>query len=289
MLYSRYRKQKGLSFVEVLIGMVIGTIILGGMLTVYMSGRKSYGEGDQLAIMDENARTAINNLKRHLEHAGYTSVTGKILSDYVLPSNMTNIVGGSVATNQNVKMSQDYTKGDTVGIRFKADSRLYTDCADNSIDVTKRICTNLIAVDEPCAKTPLSDNDSLIYNSFGINTNTEKDITGKAIPILYCYSSLGNGQAITQGIENMQVLYGIDMNADKVADRYINATTVAAEGLWGKILSLQVALLVRSRDPFYDKPQSETFTLLDQTITIPADRYRRAVYKTVIRLRNLEG
>lgn len=286
-------RQAGLSFIELLISMVIGIVLLGGMLTVYMAGKRSYSDGEQLAMMDESARNAIDILKRHLEHAGYASVTGIPVTDYVL-SPSTQIVGSNTKFFPNtVKKSADGTgsSSDTVGIRFKSDSRVYTDCTENVLDKDKRICTGLVN-NESCAdsSTPISANDSLIYNSFGINVNDELNNVSEKIPLLYCYSALNaSGVSVAQGIENMQVNYGVDTNNDKVADRYLTATQLNTEGLWNKIISIQVALLVRSRDPFYSSAKQESFTLLDKTLSGFNDRYRRAVYTTTIRLRNLEG
>lgn len=285
-------KQAGLSFVELLISMVIGIIVLGGMLTVYMAGKRSYSDGEQLAMMDESARNAIDILKRHLEHAGYASVTGVPVTDYVLTPN-TLIVGKSVNNSNNVQKSADGSGsgGDIVGVRFKADSRIHTDCAENNLENENNlICTGLVE-NEVCAPvgTILSETDSLIYNSFLVKVNDEKNTVGDKIPLLYCQGSLGPSVAVVQNIENMQVNYGVDTNNDKVADRYLTATQINTESLWNNIISIQVALLVRSRDPFYNSAKAETFTLLDKTLPTFNDRYRRAVYKATIRLRNLEG
>ena len=290
MLLAIKSKQTGLSFIELLIGMVIGIVILGGILTVYMAGKRSYSDGEQLAMMDESARHAIDILKRHLEHAGYASVTGIPVPDYVLTPN-TPIIGASVNSYNNVKTSLDGTgnSSDIVGIRFKADSRVYTDCTENELKVNL-ICTGLSANEVCESDKVLSATDSLIYNSFVVKTNdTEKNTIGEKIPLLSCHSSLGSSSVVVQGIENMQVNYGVDTNNDKVADRYLTATQIETEGLWGNIISIQIALLVRSRDPFYSNAKSETFTLLDKTLPAFNDRYRRAVYTTTIRLRNLEG
>ncbi|MBK8453294.1 MAG: PilW family protein [Thiofilum sp.] len=280
-------RQAGLSFIELLISMVIGIVLLGGMLTVYMAGKRSYSDGEQLTMMDESARNAIDILKRHLEHAGYASVTGVPVTDYVLTPN-TLIVGKSVNSSNNVQKSADGSGsgGDIVGIRFKADSRIHTDCAENNLE-NNLICTGLVE-NEVCAPI-LSETDSLIYNSFLVKVNDEKNTVGDKIPLLYCQGSLGPSVSVVQNIENMQVNYGVDTNNDKVADRYLTATQLNTEGLWNKIISIQVALLVRSRDPFYSSAKQESFTLLDKTLSSFNDRYRRAVYTTTIRLRNLEG
>ncbi|WP_020560298.1 PilW family protein [Thiofilum flexile] len=280
-------QQTGLSFVELLISMVIGIVILGGILTVYMAGKRSYSDSEQLVVMDESARSAIDILRRHLEHAGYASITGMPVTDYVLNSNNT-ISGNSVNSANNVKISVDGSgkESDIVGIRFRPDDRIHTDCAENDLD-ENLICTGF-KTSCNTSNTLASDNITFIYNSFVVKTNSEENNVNDKIPLLYCQSSLGPSVAVVQGIEKMQVNYGIDTDGDRVADRYLTATEVNTEDLWNSIKTIQVALLVRSRDYFYPTAQQESFTLLDKAFVF-TDRYRRAVYKTTIRLRNLEG
>ena len=63
---------------------------------------------------------------------------------------------------------------------------------------------------------------------------------------LTCNTADGSGQPLPEGVEDMQVLYGIDQNGDGVADRYVNADNV---GNWSQVVSIQVALLVSSVVP----------------------------------------
>src|SRR5690606_27015623 len=50
-------------------------------------------------------------------------------------------------------------------------------------------------------------------------------------------------QELAEGVENLQVLYGIDDDGDQVATLYQKADEV---GNWGNVVSLRIALLVSS-------------------------------------------
>jgi type IV pilus assembly protein PilW len=59
------------------------------------------------------------------------------------------------------------------------------------------------------------------------------------------YEKIGSAAAdeLIEGIENMQILYGEDTDANRAADVYRTATAVAD---WGNVVSVRVGLLVRS-------------------------------------------
>ena len=82
----------------------------------------------------------------------------------------------------------------------------------------------------------------------------------------------------------------MDTNTDGIVDRYANATAInasTADNLdWDGVISIQVAILVRSLKPVKNASESKQFTLLDQVVTSPTDKYQRAVFSTTIFLRN---
>ncbi len=105
---------------------------------------------------------------------------------------------------------------------------------------------------------------------------------------------LGNTQPLADGIERMEVLYGIDTLAagetpDGVPDRYLTATQLEAlpQELWLGVVSLRIALLVSSIQAAKDEigtPRS--YNLLGNVVTEPADLQIRRVFTTTIPLRN---
>lgn len=65
----------------------------------------------------------------------------------------------------------------------------------------------------------------------------------------------GTPVEIVPGVENMQVLYGVDTTADKVPDEYVTADNVAS---WADVISVRIALLVHSDPNTVDKAPSAT-------------------------------
>lgn len=53
-----------------------------------------------------------------------------------------------------------------------------------------------------------------------------------------------NPQPLVENVDQMQVLYGVDTDGNRTADRYINATAVNGAGLWTNVVSVRIGLLL---------------------------------------------
>lgn len=90
-------------------------------------------------------------------------------------------------------------------------------------------------------------------------------------------------EELAEGIENMQVLFGIDTGTDNYADRYVTAQDVTSHD---KVVALKVALLARTPDEIKQTASSGTYNLLGTNITTQSDRRLRYVFTTTFKLRN---
>lgn len=63
--------QQGLSLVEVLVGMVITLVLIGGMMTLFLSTKQTYRYNDHIARLQENARFAMDFMQRSFRMAGH--------------------------------------------------------------------------------------------------------------------------------------------------------------------------------------------------------------------------
>lgn len=99
----------------------------------------------------------------------------------------------------------------------------------------------------------------------------------------------GAPEEIVSGIENMQILYGVDHQTDvsKLPDGYVTAQqTASAVAEWQRVSMVQVALLSRSQERASANDQPESRTMLGTSLTLPSDGRLRSVYETTITLRN---
>jgi len=97
----------------------------------------------------------------------------------------------------------------------------------------------------------------------------------------------GVAQELVEGVEEMQVLYGVDTDAtpDGFANQYVTADAVAN---WNSVVAVRIALLMQSIDDFVaETPQTYTFNAAPPVT--PNDRRIRQIFSTTIALRNRVG
>lgn len=112
------------------------------------------------------------------------------------------------------------------------------------------------------------------------------------IPSLYRMQLINTGgtaafttDEMVEGIENMQILYGEDTDADGTANRYVPASSVTD---MHNVVSVRISLLVQSISDFITtRPQPYTFPVIGGTATTPTDKRLRHSFTTTISLRNL--
>ncbi len=114
-------------------------------------------------------------------------------------------------------------------------------------------------------------------------------------------TSLNTAEELVEGVDGMQLRYGIDTSTppDGTVDDFLTATEVVGAAItelevdesWRRVLSVRVALLLRSAERAGTSSTDEdgatrTFDLLGVTVTPPADGRMRQVYETTIAVRN---
>lgn len=65
------RRQRGYSLIELMVASVIGLLLLGGMLFVFLGSRQSSRHADAMARMQENSRIAVELLSSEIRMAGF--------------------------------------------------------------------------------------------------------------------------------------------------------------------------------------------------------------------------
>ena len=97
---------------------------------------------------------------------------------------------------------------------------------------------------------------------------------------------LNAAEELVEGIEQIQAQYGVDTNGDVIVDAYRTADQVAAAAQWDDVISVSVALLVRSLEQYGLDTDQRSYNLLDVTVAAPADRRLREVFTATASVRN---
>lgn len=123
----------------------------------------------------------------------------------------------------------------------------------------------------------------LVHIYFIANNNE----AGDGIPTLKL-AELGVGgfsvKPMVDGIDNMQITYGIDNNSDGVPDLYSSAPVTNID--WRNVMSARIHLLARNTVVTPGFTDSRSYTLGDKQIAAPGDGYKRHVYSTTVQFVN---
>lgn len=118
-----------------------------------------------------------------------------------------------------------------------------------------------------------------------------------AVPHISDAGDEDNAEIVVEGVEQMKLLYGLDLNGNRNADTFRTAANIAGND-WSRVISTRVDLLIRSTvlDLSRDvSAASNTYTLLGGTSavfthtvenTAMQRRYQRKVFSSAIQVRN---
>ncbi|BCX88540.1 type IV pilus assembly protein PilW [Methylomarinovum tepidoasis] len=248
-------KQDGVSLVEIMVALVAGLILTAGGIQIYAANKQTYRVADASARIQENARFAMEILGRQLRMAGYRQ-----------------------DVTQSTTEAFPVLDGGTLNAAFSTAGQIISG-TDGAIDnITIRYLGNDDGTIQTCAGSTASSG-QIINQRFFISDTVLK--CGSEIFQQDGAQVVGyNAQPLLQGVENIQITYGIDNNGDGTADRYDRSTRVAD---WNQVVSVRISLLLQSEDNITTAPQPYTFK--GATVT-PADRRLRRVFTTTVGLRN---
>ncbi|HRP74349.1 MAG TPA: PilW family protein [Rhodocyclaceae bacterium] len=258
---TRSAAQRGLSLVELLIGMTLGLVVLGGVLYLFAANKQNYRHQESLSRVQESGRFALELLTRDIRMAGYigcgnlsyvvpaTNITTAPIPDL---SNDTAITG--TATTVSVAMgtpvmaalAEPMTSLDELEIvgnpGFSEDDRLIvTDCAYADIFHVEGISGVASEVLEPAQSlTRQYQNNSQVMNYSEVTYEFDAATN----------SLRRNNQEVIEGLTAMTFEYGTGV------DRSVTAYS-AAPADWAEVLAVRINMTIASPD---DATVNQTFT-----------------------------
>lgn len=235
------RAESGFTLIEMMISMVIGMVVLGAVTALYLGSSQSTRFQSSVQRMEESGRFAIDLMSRNLRMARYDDPLNTFEVEQPLVHG-TATSGGALIALQDLKANAD-----TIGVRFEGGAGI-----------------------RDCLGAPVAEG-SYATNVYGIDTTDS----------LVCATSSGNTTPLVEGIEDMRLRYGIDLDSDGIANRFVQAANVSS---WDQVVALQVAVLVNSVTAALSS--DDTVCLGCTVFSGSEDRMIRAEYQTVIGIRN---
>ncbi len=327
------RVQQGITLIELMIALVIGLLATGAMLKVYVDSSRLYRFNEGLARIQENGRFATEFIRRDARVAGFWGCNHEAGLGNLIDTNSNSYidveVGHVTGTNSDADSITFYGAGNSVAT---VSSNMTSPDSTISISRTGKLEKDDALLISDCETADIfqltsdpsgSPSPPLEHEIDGNDANTSAELSkayaagSRLYPVrqtTYCIApgadpeqpSLrrltnpassetckDDGDELVEGIENIQVLFGEDTDADDegtngdgTANRYVDSD---ASGLdMDRVVSLRIFLLARSlNDNLTTEPSPYYF--VDPVAITPTDKRLRKVFTTTITLRNKTG
>jgi len=250
--------QRGFSLIEMMIASLVGLILMAGTMQIFSSTKQSSRTSTAITRMQENGRAGLYFIENAVRLSGYRPNS---LEDFSVsfPGVSANFdFNGQVIKgfdNDTVGSNNDILDGtDRIRMRYLGnDDDFISDCVGNPFDAGEMVETDFL----------VNDDGELVCDPDLIN-------------------SPGNWQTLIDGVEDMQIIYGVDTNSDFNADFYVPGDQVP-DG--SEVVSVRISLLLQSDDLIATQAQPYRFN--GATVNDPGDRRLRKVFSSTTAVRNL--
>lgn len=319
---ARARHQAGLTLVEMMIALAIGSFLMIGAVSVFVNGRDAQRTSDTLARMQENARLALSVLETELLHAGYwgmNSTPGLIQGTADDGDPVAFPVAGDCGVNFSVNLlrpidgvNNGYGLGcaangggaqpnaDTLVIR-RASIEATPPTAGRLQVQTDRLRGQIFndgAVPGGFPAAPDSATHDLVTRAYYIaqGSSVGANVPGLRRKTLQAGPSIAD-EEIIPGVEDFQVQLGVDTSLPGTAgrgtvNRYVNpghAILDPASPIFdpdAQVVAVRLWLVLRSENQEGSFRDDRARAYADQDLAATNDRFRRALVSKTIFLRN---
>ncbi|NOQ63908.1 MAG: hypothetical protein GQ582_05295 [Methyloprofundus sp.] len=320
MSWTTYKKVAGLTLVELLVSTVISLFLLLGVFQLLLNLGNTTLTTTSLSSYQESGRFATEFMVREIRQSGLLGNLSDIKQ--ISPTIADPIADASVTESFSCDKAWVWQLSAPI---YGYDDTLsgvssILDCMSSNSGSDVLIYRG--SDDRVTATADLQDDHDYLYSNFSVGTLFRKNVdttptsaTGfdfwevktkilyikndpAGVPSLYQYdSSSSSSEQIIDGVESMQISYGLRSDIGDFVKTYVTAPSFS-DAVWDQVSTLQIDLLVRSLSPnsTYQKAgacldNANTYTLGNYTYT-PTDTapncYYRRVFTTIVQLRNGE-
>ena len=317
------QRNRGFTLVELMIALVLGLILTGGVISLFLQNRQSFRVDESVARMQDEARFAMQELARDARMASFIAeplVPGAVFQDASLaigtdcgdgtPSwiyTLTNAGTGEISTLTTLDNVTGAAANGSYSCIAAGEIRGATDVVaikrvagnvtapgaleDGGIYLRSNGTFGLLYVQPPVAAMPAPFAD-WEYRPRIYYIRNFAETAGDGIPTL-CRKILLPGfppsmdtDCIARGIEDLQLEFGLDTDGDGIANRYASAPTLAE---LQRVVSVRISLLARTTDPDFAYTDDRTYNLSNAPAYTPNDNFHRRTYSVTVTVHNLRN
>jgi prepilin-type N-terminal cleavage/methylation domain-containing protein len=248
-------RQSGYTLIELLISISLGLAMMSVAMQYLVGSSASFNATESASRIQENGRFALSMITDELRMAGYGDPNNGPRPGYFYTT-ACGAFNPCTANGAN-------TDPDRIAVWYDppADDGTETDCTGSALGASAQVA-NLFYLD-----TSAEGVSSLMCRGFDLSTN---DWNASAQPLI-------------DGVDNMQILYGIDNGG---TFSYISADAMTAAN-WGAIASVRLVLLVSTGlEDGSSGQDTRTYELVDTPEISIDDAFNRRVFSTTVVINN---
>ena len=314
------RHQAGLTMVELLVALAIGSFLIIGSVQVYNQSRQAFVINESIARVQETAQFAMDTIEADLRMASNwgrnsraLAVEGRSLNGNANPNRLAapadcgadwalDLAMTVDGDNNSWTLDCDPTGGlqpnsDMLTVRRASVAPAPLEAGRLQIQTT-RIQGQLF--DDGIIPATFSPADStthnLLVNTYYVAANSTL-IPGVPTLRRKTLTMVGGVQQITDqevapGIENLQIQFGIDVNEDNTVDRYVNPgdpiydPNAVGYVPGARVMTARIWLIVRGVSIENGLQDNRNYAPGDVVLGVPSDKYRRMQVSKTILMRN---
>jgi len=256
------RRQTGLTLVELLVALAISSVIAMAAVSALIVSRQGFTTVDAASQLRDNARFATDLIQRLGVQAGYKDLK------YATTPRPVNVIGvpptplfADVSGVNNAFASytdpyNSWTARAAGSVGYGSDILILRHQAAETFPDSSVSDRTMIDCSGRLSLAPPSDRDDRMVSVLYVAVGTDNE------PSLMCSTGPSTAQPIVQGVENFQVLYGVDnvtpntapgsATVDSVADRFLRADQMVVAGdaagtnaNWRRVRSLRIGMVIR--------------------------------------------
>jgi type IV pilus assembly protein PilW len=275
---SRPARDAGLTLVELMIAMLISVVLMLGSITMFAQSRSNYRVNDTVARLQENARFAITTMEPDIRLAKFWGLNGEpgfITVPGALAVSCTGGIDATAWTIQNLGQEvgaadDNYAAGTPVTpvpcppnsvARASSDVLVLRHASGQIMPAapgTIQVLTDLMQgvlfnAAVPAGFGPEAQIHDVVVNVYYVDNASDLD---NALPSLRRKTLVNGGilqdEEIIAGVENLQIQYGVDTDADGAVERYVDSDhVIVTPGAIGflpgaEIVAIRLWMLMRS-------------------------------------------
>lgn len=312
----------GLTLVELLISILLGALLAMGVVKVYLESMRQFVVEEDLARIQENGRFALSLLGRELMQAGLYGGHFSVDKMAPLNVTKDCITSGhwALRAENPIEHINDFRgallTGSGTSLTCVKAPRVQPGTDIFSVKRTANVATLRNGVYQSSARKPqwylrvrdYGGTNDWFYNKtsgfpaadVGLGSKTDywefyskvfylrKYATAPSdhLPTLCVAMLAGKGmdsECLIEGVEDMQLEFGIDVDGDGVANQFVSDPKAAEIA---NAVSARVSLLLRGVNPVSGYVNSRSFRLGVKQIPAKNDAFLRRVMTTTVQLRN---